>query len=181
MPEWTQDQAMSQLGPYFEKIDTICRGGLARYREYDPAILIEHDSRAAANCIYAHMVALADQLLTDAPGVVFKNIKGLKVWILGERATVRFKKMNEDGRWKNHTSGQQREFDRQLQLPGIPYPPLNLVAGYWPNALGTGVERVQVARPAGRAIDWCAAIVPGDERVAGQPRWVDVTRQAQFG
>jgi hypothetical protein len=88
--------------------------------------------------------------------------------------------MDEDGRTKNYPTKQARDFDRQLPLPGIPYPPLNLVVGYLPNALGTVVERVQVARPAGKAIDWCAAIVPTDDRIVGQPRWIDVTRQARF-
>src|SRR5690606_38313121 len=111
------------------------------------------------------------------PGVVFKNIRGLKVWILGERATVRYKKMDEDGRTRNYPTKQARDFDRQLSLPGIPHPPLNLVVGYLPNALGTEVERVQVARPSGRAIYWCAAIIPVDDRVVGEPRWIDVTRQ----
>lgn len=181
MPEWTQDQAMSQLDPIFDEIDAICRGGLARYQQYPPDVRIEHDGRATAACIYTHMVALAEELLTDKPGVVFKEIRGLKVWIIGERATIRFKKMDEDGRWRNNPTQQQRDFDRQLPLPGIPYPPLNLVVGYWPNALGTDVERVQVARPCGKEIDWCAAIVPTSDRIEGQPRWIDVTCQARFG
>lgn len=181
MPEWTQDQAMSQLDPIFDELDTICRGGLARYQQYPADVRIEHDGRAAAACIYTHMVALADDLLTDKPGIVFKNIRGLKVWIVGERATIRFKKMDEDGRTRNYPTKQARDFDRQLALPGIPHPPLNLIVGYLPNPLGTDVERVQIARPAGKAIDWCAAIVPTDDRIVGQPRWIDVTRQARFG
>jgi len=181
MTEWTQDQAMSALDPFFDALDAICRGGLARYQETPADLRIEHDGRASATCIYSHMVTLADDLLTDQPGVVFKNIRGLKVWILGERATVRFKKMDEDGRTRNYPTKQARDFDRQMSLPGIPHPPLNLVVGYLPNALGTEVERVQVARPSGRAIDWCAAIIPVDDRVVGETRWIDVTRQGRFG
>jgi hypothetical protein len=181
MGEWTQDQAMSQLDPYFDELDAICHGGLDRYQQYPADVRIEHDGRAAAACIYTHMVTLADELLTDKSGVVFKNIRGLKVWIIGERATIRFKKMDEDGRTRNYPTKQAREFDRQMSLPGIPNPPLNLVVGYLANPLGTGVDRVQVARPSGKVIDWCAAIVPTDERIIGQPRWVDVTRQRKFG
>jgi hypothetical protein len=181
MTEWTQDQAMSALDPLFEELDAVCRGGLERYQRYPADVRVEHDARAAATCIYTHMVALADSLLTDKPGIVFKSIRGLKVWIIGEKATIRFKKMDEDGRTRNYPTKQARDFDRQLPLPGIPFPPLNLVVGYLPNALGTDVERVQVARPAGKAIDWCAAIVPTAHRVVGQPRWIDVTRQQRFG
>jgi hypothetical protein len=180
MPDWTQDQAMSRLDPIFDDLDAICRGGLERYQQYPADVRIEHDARAKAACIYSHMEAAAHARLTDTPGVVFKEIRGLKVWIVGEEATIRFKKMDEDGRTRNYPTQQAIAFDRQLPLPGIPLPPLNLVVGYWPNSLGTDVERVQVARPMGKMIDWCAAIIPTSYRVAGQPRWIDVTRQAQL-
>lgn len=181
MTGWTQDQAMSRLDQYFDELDSICRGGLSRYQQYPADVRVEHDGRAAAACIYTHMVALADELLSDKPGVVFKTIRGLKVWIIGEQATIRFKKMDEDGKTRNYPTKQAKDFDRQLPLPGIPSPPLNLVVGYLPNPLGTDVERVQVARPSDKAIDWCAAIVPVSDRAIGEPRWIDVTRQASFG
>ena len=181
MTEWTQQQAMEALDPYFDQLDEICRGGLARYQEYPADIRIEHDGRASASCIYTHMVKLADDLLTDAPGVTFRNVRGLKVWIIGEKATIRFKKMDEDGRSRNYPTKQAKQFDKQMPLPGMPYPPLNLVVGYLPNAIGTEVERVQVARPMGKEIDWCAAIVPAEDQAAEGVRWIDVTRQASFG
>ncbi len=181
MSEWTQDQAMSQLDPIFEELDAICRGGLARYQQYPPDIRIDHDARARAACVYAHMEADAHVRLNDLPDVNPLVIRGLKVWIIGEMATIRFKKMDEDGRTRNYPTKQAADYDRQLPLPRIPYPPLNLVVGYLPNSLGTDVERVQVARPMGKTIDWCAAIVPTDEQIVGQQRWVDVTRQARFG
>jgi len=179
MTEWTQADAMAELDPFFDQLDLICRGGVARYREYPPELLIEHDSRTTANCIYSHMVTLAGAHLTDQPGIVHKVIRGLKVWIIGDRATIRFKRMDEDGRSRNYPTKQARDFDRQLPLPGFPLPPLNLVVGYLPDPTGTVVERVQVAKPAGKTIDWCAAIVPTSDRIVGQPRWIDVTRQAR--
>ena len=181
MTEWTQDQAMSQLDPIFDHLDAICRGGLARYQQYPADIRIEHDPRAKAACIYSHMETQAHARLSDLAGVVPLEIRGLKVWIVGEKATIRFKKMDEDGRTRNYPTQQAVDFDKQLPLPGIPFPPLNLVVGYWQNSLGTDVQRVQVARPMGKEIDWCAAIVPTDSQIVGQPRWYDVTRQARLG
>ncbi|KCZ83111.1 hypothetical protein HAD_15527 [Hyphomonas adhaerens MHS-3] len=181
MSEWTQEQVMAELDPYFDEIDAICRGGLTRYQQYPADIRIEHDARAAASCIYTHMVTIAEEQLTPAQGVNFKSIRGLKVWIIGEKATIRFKKMDEEGRSRNYPTKQIRAFDRQMPLPGIPHPALNLVVGYLPNALGTEVERVQVARPSGKSVDWCAAILPVEDRAVGQPRWVDVTVQARLG
>ena len=179
MPDWTINDAMSALDPHFDEIDIICRGGLETYRKYPPEFLIEHDRRAEASCIYSHMVAHAERELTTKAGIVFKDIKGLKVWIVGEIATIRFKKMDEDGRARNYPTKQAQDFDKQLALPGIPMPPLNLVVGYLPDPTGTQVERVQVARPMGRAIDWCAAITPVAERAVSGARWYDVTRQVR--
>lgn len=179
MTTWTQNDAMGALDAHFEDLDAICRGGLGRYRDYPPEFRTDHDNRAAASCIYAHMVALADERLTDKPGVVFKNIRNLKVWIIGDMATIRSKKMDEDGRSRNYPTKQAKDFDRQLALPGIPHPPLNFVVGYLPDPTGTAVERVQVAMPFGKEINWCAAIVPTSDQVVGEPRWIDVTRQAR--
>lgn len=179
MTTWTQTDAMGALDAHFADLDFVCRGGLARYREYPAEFRIDHDGRAAATCIYAHMVAIADSRLTDKPGVVFEDIRGLKVWIIGEMATIRFKKMDEDGRSRSYPTKQAKDFDRQLPLPGLPHPPLNLVVGYLPDPTGTRVERVQVAMPSGKSITWCAAIVPTSDQIVGQPRWIDITRQAR--
>lgn len=179
MPDWTIEDAMSSLDPIFDEIDAICRGGLATYRRYPPEFLLEHQPRAAANCIYDHMLADAERRLNDRKGVVFKNIRGLKVWIVGEVATIRFKKMDEDGKSRNYPTKQAQDYDRQRQLPGLPSPPLNLVAGYLPDATGTEVVRVQISRPLGKSIDWCAAIIPVSGHIPGARRWEDVTRQAR--
>lgn len=180
MPEWTIFDAMSALDPFFDDIDGVCREGLATYRRYPPEFLVDHDARAQASCIYAHMVARAAERFAERPGVVFKDIRQLKVWIIGEVATIRFKKMDEDGRSRNYPTAQTLDYDRQMQLPGLPSPPLNLVVGYLPDPTGTEVQRVQVARPSGRRIDWCAAIVPVEDRAVGGARWIEVTRQGRF-
>lgn len=52
--------------------------------------------------------------------------------------------------------------------------------GYLLDATATEFIRTQVARPLGRRIDWCAAIVPQEERRAGEAVWIDVTRQGKF-
>lgn len=181
MTTWSMDDAMGALDPIFDELDAICRGGLARYREYPAEVLLEHSRRTAANCVYDHMAVDAERRLLDCAGVVFKDIRGLKVWIVGQVVTIRFKRMDEDGRSRNYPTKQAQDYDRQMQLPGLPSPPVNLTVGYLPNATETEVVRVQVARPLGKMIDWCAAIVPPPERLVGQPRWYDVTRQAALG
>lgn len=179
MPEWTMTDAMGALDTILDDLDAIGRGGLATYRQYPPQFLLDHDARAAASCIYSHMVVQAEARLNDRSGVVPLEIRGLKVWVIGEVAAIRFKKMDEDGQTRNYPTKQARDYDRQAQLPGLPAPPLNLTVGYLADPTGTEVVRVQVARPSGRRISWCAAIVPVVERAAEAPRWIDVTRQGR--
>ena len=180
MSQWSQVEAMDSLDPLLDDIDAICRGAHALYRSYPADIRLEHDPRAEASCIYAHMLAAAERRITGRDGVTALDIRGLKLWVVSEAAAIRFKKMDEDGRSRNYPTKQAQAYDKQMQLPGLPAPPLNLVAGYVLDPTGTEVLRVQVARPLGKMlIDWCAAVVPASERVPGQRRWVDVTRQSR--
>lgn len=180
MAGYSQADAMNALDPYIDDLDAICRTAHATYRAYPPEVLIEHDRRAAASCIYSHMVSEAERRLTGRDGVVAMNLRGLYVWVVAQIVTIRFKKMDEDGRTRTYPTKQAKDYDRQRELPGLPSPPINLVVGYLPDPTETEIVRVQVARPFGReAIDWCAALVPVADRVVGQSRWVDVTRQAR--
>jgi hypothetical protein len=161
------------------EVDEIARTGHARFRAYKPEDLIELDVRAQAACTYSHMLAEADRRFIDRSGVRPMDIRGLKLWHFEDAdVVIRFKKMDEDGRSRNYPTKQAVDFDRQLQLPGLPYPPLRLTAGYLLDATG-GFVRSQIAMPSGRETRWCAAIVPREERIEGEPIWADVTRQAR--
>jgi hypothetical protein len=154
----------------------------ATYRTYKPEHLIELSKRAEACCIYDHMVAEAGRRFDQRADVRPIELRGLKLWVFGDHTVARFKKMDEDGISRNYPTKQAEAFDRNQQLDGIPPEPTRVTVGYWPDPTGTAVLRVQVARPNGRKrVDWCAAIVPATERIAGTKIWEDVTKQAKFG
>jgi hypothetical protein len=161
-------------------IEEITRSAHGRYRAYPDDVLVEHSSRAAATCTYDHMVAHADRLWTDRPGIMAKEIRGLKVWLIGSVAVLRFKKMDEDGRSRNYPTKQAKNFDRQLPLPGLPAPATRLTAGYLLDETQTQFIRAQIARPiAPGVMEWCAAIIPPTSPGAAAT-WQDVTRQGMF-
>jgi hypothetical protein len=90
--------------------------------------------------------------------------------------------MDEDGKTKNYPTKQAKDYDAQRELPGLPLPPVRLTAGYWLDRTGQIINRVQIARPDGKRLPiWCAAIVPPEQRKAGERIWIDVTRQRGFG
>jgi hypothetical protein len=173
-------EVMDGLEPVLDLLNAIPRDAVAKYQEYPAAMRIDHTGRTAANCVYAHMEAGAVRL-EEVPGIVHRDVRGLKVWLYKDLAVLRFKRMDEEGRFRRYPTTQAKDYDRNAPIPGLPLPAVRLAVGYVLDPTATSVLRVQVARPSGREIDWCAAIVPAEDRAAGDPSWVDVTRQRRFG
>jgi hypothetical protein len=126
------------------------------------------------------MASLAYQRWLDRRGIVAKEIGGLKLWLIADKAVLRFKKMDEDGKSRNYPTRQAMEYDRGVPLPGLPDPATRLTAGYLLDPTQTQFVRAQVSKPRGEAMEWCVAIIPPSE--PGRPAtWQDVTRQGRFG
>lgn len=181
MSDQSMTQILSRVEGFLDDFDQVARSAFTAYRSTPPQLLIEHSPRTAASCIYDHMVAAADRSFLGRSGIRPGDLRGLKVWILDDHTVIRFKKMDEDGKSRNYPTKQSRAYDQGVNLPGIPRPAERLTVGYLPDATGTSIERVQIAKPNGRRIDWCAAIVPLEDRASGAVIWVDVTKQRQFG
>jgi len=139
------------------------------------------DIRAQATCTYSHMVAAADRRFLGQPGIRPLDIRGLKLWLFETASIViRFKKMDEDGRSRNYPTKQARDFDAQLELPGLPPKPVRLTVGYLLDETGSEFVRCQIARPDRREALWCGAVIPREDRKPGERIWIDVTRQRRF-
>ncbi|MGH6771255.1 MAG: hypothetical protein ACRECO_19795 [Xanthobacteraceae bacterium] len=179
------DETLAAMGDAaLDELNDIVRTGHTRYMAYRPEDLIELDVRAQAACTYCHMLAEAERRYLDRPQIRMVELNGgLKVWLFEAASVViRLKKMDEDGRSQNYPTQQAQDYYAQLELPGLPSPPVRLTAGYWLDQTGQIINRVQIARPSGgRYPTWCAAIVPPEERGAGERIWTDVTRQRGFG
>jgi hypothetical protein len=185
MPHRTMDQTLEAVGEAaVDELAEIVRAGHARYIGYDPAVLLELDVRAQAACTYCHMHYEADRRLMGRDGIRAIDYQGgLKLWLYdAANIVIRLKKMDEDGKSSNYPTKQAKDYDAQRELPGLPLPPVRLTAGYWLDRTGQIINRVQIARPNGRRLPtWCAAVVPQEQRTAGERIWIDVTRQRGFG
>lgn len=178
MAERSMEEIMGSLEHLLDDFDLIARNGHATYRRTPAELLIEHSSRSAACCTYDHMVAEADRRLLSKADIKPLEIRGLKLWMVEHHAVIRFKKMDEDGRGRNYPTPQAKAYDRGEELPGLlPPPPIRLAVGYLADPTQTQVVRVQVSRPIGRSVQWCAAIVPADQREEGKKIWTEVTRR----
>lgn len=166
------EQAKELLPDLYE----TCQVAMAKYRDYPPELMAEHDDRAAANCIYRHMIMEAGRRFDGRAGCKFLDVKGLMVLNWRDEIVWRWKKVDRRGRHKNYQTKQQRVFDDRERLPGIPEPAIRLTCGYQPDATGLAIERVVIARPMGRSVQWAAQI----NMIEDAPVWVDIT-QPRFG
>ena len=168
---------LERLGSLIDDCHAIPHHAHGRYRSYPSEYLIDHDARAAAACTYCHMVAEAERRWINRSGVTFKDIGGMKVWIVGGDAVLRWKKMDEDGRSRNYPTKQAKAYDQGAVFKELPPPATRLTVGYLLNPTQTEITRVQIAKPQGQAVEWCVAInAPGAPQ-----RWEIIHRQFGTG
>lgn len=172
---------MARLEPHLEAFDQVMRSGHKKYQSYPADIVLDHDASTQAHCTHRHLLGAAHATFDDLPGVRHLEIRGQNLWLLeAANAVIRLKKTDEDGISQNYPTPQARAFDRGEELPGLPPAPVRLTVGYLLDATGTEYIRTQVSLPVGRGVDWCAAIVPLDDREDGEAIWYDVTKQTSF-
>ena len=171
MDEFEKQQviAMAVLEPQFATVTDIYQSAVDLYNEgTSPRVRAEHDSRAALNSIYALVWKGYQREFGDRSGFHLLNMRGLNVLNIADKVVVRAKKVDANGRHVNHVSQQQKDFDRQLPLAGLPPEAVRLVIGYELDPAYSTVERVIVRHTMG---DWVSQIVVVDDVY----HWEDIT------
>lgn len=163
-------ECMEVLDPYLEDVDWCLRDGFGFYRSYPEEIVAEHDDRAATASIYRHQLMRARKRLAAHAGVNTIEVRGLWVIDFHGRVNMRFKKVNSAGRGRNIATEQQKKFDGQADIPGLPSSAIRVTAGYQADAALTSINKVLISRPLGRDIVWCVRVALGVDA-----RWIDIT------
>lgn len=175
MSESDLDQSanMAVLEPHLARLHGATSRAFDRYQETPPHILAEHDERAATSSVHSHIVHEIEREFAEVSGATVLTVQGLKVLNIDDRVVLRFKKVDEDGRHRNHTSEQQKRFDRQLPLPGLPPAATHLTLGYEPDPAFAEIVRITIGCPLGHnsAPLWLSQINVFDDDVA----WGDIT------
>lgn len=169
-----QRAAMAAALPVLPELHTILSESVEFYfsdEEYSVQARAEHDSRAMKSCIYSHAETKAMAREASVPGLHCLDVRGLKLINFRDQVIFRLKSVDADGNHRNFQTKQQRDYDYQLPLEGLPDPAVRLVAGYELDEAGAGLKRVLIARKLGRDIVWTAQ-VNIDEDVAD---WEDIT------
>jgi hypothetical protein len=170
MDDIDPDQAaiMTMLEPYLARMYPCFPAALALYNETAAHIRAEHDDRAAASSVYCHVWSGLQRELSEEAGFHFLTHNGLNLLNIRDQVLIRAKKVDANGRHRNADTTQQRAFDAQEELPGLPPAAVRLVMGYQPDVAFSEVERVTVRRPLGR---WVSQIVEAEAECA----WIDIT------
>ncbi len=168
-----QNEAMAAAEPVLSVVYGILEDAVLFYfsDHYSNEARAEHDDRAMANCIYAHAEKRMVRAAESIEGLVAINVRGLRVLSYRDHALLRFKKVKPNGKHSNYQTKQQRDYDDQLTIPGLPEPAFRLTVGYETDASGSVLERIMIARPNGRDILWTAQVMMIDDTAV----WEDIT------
>lgn len=101
--------------------------------------------------------------ITEEHGFLLLNVQNLLL--------IRFKKLNSFGQASNVHTQQQKDYNLQLELPGIPNSAARITAGYLLDKLQNDVEDIRVVLPIGaraRQVIWSYSIL-GNRIEAIQP------------
>jgi len=106
---------------------------------------------------------------SDDEGFHFLELPGkLKVLNIGDLLVLRVKKVDANGKHRNAQTAQQKAFDAQLPIDGLPDPALRVVLGYQPDLAYSDIERITVKAP--KSV-WVSQIVNIEEAF----EWTDIT------
>jgi hypothetical protein len=169
-----QDEAMALIEPILKVLYDCLYDGMAFYQDpenYSAAAVAQQRERTVAGCINDHAFHRLRETLGAKKGCRFPRLRGLEVLDYEGKALIRIKKVNGAGRGRNAATKQQRDYDAQLPLPGLPPEAVRLVAGYQPDPAFTSVQRIIISAPLGKTIAWASQVVIVEEGAS----WIDIT------
>jgi hypothetical protein len=178
MDEDDLSRCMGLISPVLAGLHDDWRAAHELYQERYPAeVLAEHDEATAASCVRSHMLMAVKRRFDGVDGCHVLDLHGLKVLNYRDLAVLRFKKVDAAGRHHNYQTDQQKDFDDQLPLPGLPPAAVRLTSGYQLDLSGQEIERIIIARPLHKSIMWTAQVNVMEE----QATWIDITPRRLTG
>jgi hypothetical protein len=174
-PDLDINANMAVVQPYLPMLAGAIRRGFEKYQSidnYSALAKAAHDNAAAAKNVHRHILEEITVDIAGLGGLALINARGLMVLNIHDRALLRFKKMDEEGRSASYPTEQARKFDQQLPLPNLPPAAARLTFGYEPDLAFSTIVRVLTACPLGPRTHWCAQVVEDHDGIVS---WVDIT------
>jgi tryptophan 2,3-dioxygenase len=166
-----QEHCMKLAEPLLSDLHAVWHHAFEMYQRMPAEFTAEHDDTTVANCIRSHAWTEVLRRFDGRSGFVLMRLRGLNLLLHKDETVWRFKLVDGAGRHSNYQTQQQRDFDDQLELPGIPPAAVRLTSGYQPDEAAQAIERIVVARPLGPSIRWVAQV----NVIDGTSTWTDIT------
>lgn len=153
------EEAHQILTPHLGGISECIQKGCdawKRFGQTNPDLLVDSSLRSKACLVFDAIRGAAKRHFRDDPRVLIVDKRG-SFWMVFEgKVTLRFKKLNKNGRTSNISTNQQTLFSMQcqLELPGMPDQPTNLTAGYQFDPFGMNLQKQVIRCAFGRDTMW---------------------------
>jgi|GEM_PF-1213258 len=150
----TKAQAENYLQPYMVAIQETITTGFAYYYERYGDVCHKHQARSRANLVNDHIVDFAKSILTRLAGVKQFTIFGRHLFIIQDKLVLHFKKLDHRKISSNYPTLFALDYNRQLELPGVPPTLPRLIAGFVPSKDWSRIEGIYITCPYGDTIAW---------------------------
>ena len=150
MPLPEQDEALTILDPYLERIRYSITQAWERWKAIPPGLRIDMSPRTRASIMHDNAIS---QAIRNIPEAHVSNFSELIIFLLADVIALRIKKLDSAMLSCNQNTEQVRKFREQQQLPGI-QSIYNLEAGYVLDELAQEIRSVNIVCPNGPGIYW---------------------------
>ena len=168
----TLAQATSDLQPYLDRLRRCVEDAIREFLQDQSQHLWKLDPRTQANILRDYMVKnIKAEFPEDEPGVTHRTRRGLFLLNIQNRYFLRFKKLDNRLRTRNHPT--QMSLDYLLQQPLTLFPDLeaatHLNVGYHPGSTVASAS-VWMTCPDGDVLDWKLSLSESEEPALLIPR-----------
>ncbi len=149
------------LAPHLLSIGECIKDGWRAWEAFGekaPELRAPLSPIARANFVYCHIVQAAKRRFQDILNVHLSEKAGFLAVIFENKVVVRFKKLNERGKFSLSKTRQSELFMAQLGIPGIGDAPTKLIGGYMLDQLQVAILDVRLICPRSRDIEWSMSI-----------------------
>jgi hypothetical protein len=166
-----QEHCMKLAEPLLADFHGLWHHAFEQYTKYPTEFTAEHDNTTMANCIRSHAWTEVVRRFEGKKGFNLLRLGRLNLLLHRHETVWRFKLVDSSGRRSNYQTEQQKDYDDQLPLPGLPTEAVRLTSGYKLDEASHAIERIVVARPIGREIEWASQV----NMDGSSASWEDIT------
>ena len=168
MPLFEYREAMDMLDEHIPHIQDSIVSGWGRWKSLPADVRVDATPRSRASIVHDFIVSHAAKKMNAK----VHDYSDMKLFLLGNKVALRFKKLDGNLLSRNQPTGQVRDFRAQGSLSGIPSLH-NLEAGYILDDLDQEIDGIHIVCPNGKSNYWSVSIGEGEIRATDDDLFSD--------